>query len=270
MTTFDESKVRRATDGKFANKPHAESDVSLHSGSLSEEQVFELLNDHGLAMWEDPYIDDDGTLVIDSPSGHADVSVNVKRVDNIYDLRAALAEEMESFDVDEQFYRHLEDLGRGQGQPPTALLASLESDRRFLADTAESLRRENRGLPPVGWLDLSGVPSPDLPVTLKNAEDFMHEAGLMFGDAAVRGYGKKVSVGIVGPSGTLVQFDVDKGQNMSALYEDAEYFARNFNAREEFEDYSLSQLDEVKQLIAGLEEDEKFFHNLAENLRRIS
>ena len=270
MTTFDESKVRRATDGKFANKPHAESDVSLHSGSLSEEQVFELLNDHGLAMWEDPYIDDDGTLVIDSPSGHADVSVNVKRVDNIYDLRAALAEEMESFDVDEQFYRHLEDLGRGQGQPPTALLASLESDRRFLADTAESLRRENRGLPPVGWLDLSGVPSPDLPVTLKNAEDFMFGAGLMSGSAAVQDQGAEVSVNMVGPNGTTIRFTVGKDQDMSALYEDAEYFAREFDAEDEFENYHSPGFGQTKQLIAGLEEDEKFFHNLAENLRRIS
>ena len=29
MNTFDESKIRRTTDGKFANKPHAEGDVSL-------------------------------------------------------------------------------------------------------------------------------------------------------------------------------------------------------------------------------------------------
>ena len=41
MNTFDESKVRRATDGKFARKNHAEGDVSLHEEFLNQKKEYE-------------------------------------------------------------------------------------------------------------------------------------------------------------------------------------------------------------------------------------
>lgn len=71
MNTFDESKIRRSTDGKFANKPHAEGDVVLEASQhpqwlqeyvdldpQDQKRVVEQIRAHQIGQWKPrAYID---------------------------------------------------------------------------------------------------------------------------------------------------------------------------------------------------------------------
>ena len=73
MNSFDESKVRRSTDGKFAHKSHAEGDVSLkyepkRFGQVTEDAVFDLVTKYNIDNARFDFSEKDHYVTVAGPS----------------------------------------------------------------------------------------------------------------------------------------------------------------------------------------------------------
>ena len=151
MNNFDESKVRRATDGKFANKPHAEGDVALSGGApdtITDDEIKGFLEtyglNHGNVDWEVGQF-----LTVEGPN-NSTRQISIDGAQTMDDVRSMVADELDYFDADEEFDElWSREFGHHNGFTPSVFLDTLISDEKYFELTARNIRRAEQGLEPI-------------------------------------------------------------------------------------------------------------------------
>ena len=243
MNTFDESKVRRSTDGKFANKPHAESDIDLSAYGLDQGTINRI--NEGAETFEDEealYYAFDGMLrLTDTHDGAAE------------DVAEKIADGMGI------------DYGELNPEIQERLVNQTESLR---VDEASESAADNQ------WSRWMGdLPDSNLPVSVDLAEEFLKNADLAHGNSQAYMQHGELRVTVEAPNNSTMGVDVSEDATMGDLYRQVADYMYSFDADDEFNEFWSSEFGSrnqftPSQFIDMLKEDEEFFHEMAGPLSR--
>mgnify|MGYP007022641280 CR=1 FL=1 len=294
MTQFDESKHNRHSDGKFANKPHAEADdVALAPGGYDPKapatvdrlQKFMEDNDllHGNA--DDVHPQGNDIYITTEAPNNSTMGFTVPQTATMGEAVKTIIEHMDTFDADEEFNELA-----SPGTPwydrmgPARFLDALKEDEQFYLAKADELRGHKpwRAGAAQPWLEVANdletddMPDVDAPVTQENLEAFLEAGGLQYGNAEISVYPDgSPYVSIEGPNhATLTVNVVDAEDTMGDVYAEAANRMEDFDPEEEFNELWSRQFGEhnhytPSQFLAMLNADAEFFEERGDELRSL-